>query len=524
MGQNDDNHHKIVVVATDGSERDVICHTLIGQGVSVVAFSSVPELISGGVVANMEVIILAPDDHGADAQAMFGDLSQKCGFENVPVLILCSQDENVDWSSGKSELIDFIRRPFSRELFLHRLRILRRLGESCAQVTAMHEQLVEAQKMECVGALAAGVAHEFNNLMCSVMGFAEMARQDGGSDIEALRESAEISYQVAKRATATAGSLLAFSRQTKSPKTLADINEAILHAVRLLRRDMDKASIAIKLDLSDVPQTCFSFGPMQQVLINLIINAWHAMIEKEGARIVTIKSLCADGSRIKITVEDTGKGIDPAVVGRIFEPFFTTKKGKDGQSGIVGSGLGLSIVKEVIRDHDGLISVESQLGQGTVFTITLPVTEVVAELEDDAETLLGGTATVNPAARKYTILVVDDEEPNRRILARLLQKNGHEVITAANMAEAVTLIWSRSIDLIVLDMIMPGSDGVTSIGQLREEGITAPILICTGQMDKKEINRGLEAGANDVVMKPFSSSEFLGAMYACMSKFEAARS
>jgi CheY-like chemotaxis protein len=383
------------------------------------------------------------------------------------------------------------------------------------ELKLVREQLQSAQKYECVGALAAGVAHEFNNMMCSIMGFAELALDVKNTDNETLKESAEVSYETAKRASATAACLLAFSRQVKSSKAIGDVNDAIRGALRLLQRDLEKNGIKVDLSFGALPKSLYAQGPLQQVFVNLIINAWHAMMEVSGDRALSIKSWAEGNSRIYVSVSDTGPGIHPSKHEKIFEPFYTTKTSGKPNEG-KGSGLGLVIVKEVVRDHNGTVRVESDEGKGACFTVTLPVDTGEIALNEERDS--SATPADHPTgSRPYSILVVDDEEPSRRIINRLLQRQGHEVFTASNMAEALVLLWSQKLDLIVLDLVMPGSNGPDNVRQLRDQEIDLPILICTGNTDTTLIQRALDAGANGVVMKPFSIEEFSTHMYSCLA-------
>ncbi len=500
----------VLLVADEDDERSTLNNILIGQGCNVVAVSSLDEYKKADEDRDEpELIVLAI--RNLDKVSFDAYLNMSIMQEGVasPFLIVCDKGENVEWIAGLVEDRDFVRRPYASEDVLARVKILLKLNELHYQLSQAREQLVEAQKMGCIGALAAGVVHEFNNLMFAVMGFAELARAKGGTDIEALRESAEISYETAKRATATATSLLAFSRQSKALKSMGNINDAIRSAVHLLKNSIEKSGVVINMNLADLPEIQFAFGPMQQVFLNLVINAWHALDDAQGDRSISITSRYIEDDKIGVVVKDTGMGIPADIQKQIFDPFVTTKD-SNAEDGRGGTGLGLSIVKEVIRDHSGLVRVKSKVGEGAEFEVVLPVVN-----DDDLEDVVA----VKPddiVKDKYAILIVDDEESNRIVLTRLIRKRGHEAYSAANMAEAMTLLSSKKIDLITMDMIMPNEDGATNIARLREEGIELPILICTGHSGRSVLDKGLEAGANGIVMKPFSAAEFMLEMEKCI--------
>ena len=493
-------------------DRQIIKHMLIGRGYRIQTVPPDGDVRDALRDSLPDAVVLATDAAGESISETCRHIKAVDENDEIPIVIVSEQADLMAFTSGMPGVFDYVGNPGSRDEILARLRNVLRLGELKAQLEAARRQLVEAQKMECVGVLAAGVAHEFNNLMCSVMGFAEMARSGGGTDIEALQESAEVSYQAAKRAATTASSLLAFSRRAKSGNALGDVNEAVMAAVRLLKRNIEKSGVKLEFEPGELPQTRFAFGPMQQVFLNLIINAWHATVDREGKREITLSSFCEDDVRIGITVEDTGTGISRENLENIFEPFFTTKHRGD-DSSIEGSGLGLMIVREVTREHDGVVTVESEEGKGTLFTVLIPVRQDDRDGGADA----GETVGVEQVpGRTVSVLVVDDEEPTRKIIGRMLTKRGHRAFLAANMSEAVGLLWSNEIDLITMDLVMPDSSGVTNVQRLREEGVEIPILICTGNADDISADKALTAGANAVLRKPFSVAEFLGEMEACL--------
>lgn len=504
---------EVLVVASRAEERSTINNIMIGQGYTSAEVSSL-EAARAVLESGWPHLIIVALEGPLDA-AMCRHLMHPEDPERSPILIVCDGDARMEWMTGVYGVIDIVRRPFSRSDVLSRCKVLLRIKTLNNQMTLLNNQLLGAQKMECVGALLAGVVHEFNNLMFSVMGFAEMARAGGGTDIDALRESADVSYEVAKRATATAASLLAFSRQATSAKADGDLNDVILAAVRLLQRNMEKGGITIDLQLGELPPTRFAFGPLQQVVLNLMINAWHAMPSGTDERKLTLTSRCEDNHRIHIDVQDTGHGIPQDKMDRIFDAFFTTKKGEAEAGGEpTGSGLGLSIVREVMQDHNGVVLVDSEVGVGTTFTLCLPVEKING---DQAGTPVLFEDGKPETSRKYTVLVVDDEESSRKVLARILLKHGHAAYAASNMAEAVTLLCGRQFDLISLDMIMPDSDGPENVRRLREDGISIPILICTGHVEEPVLQQAMDAGANGLIRKPFSAPEFLARMRECVA-------
>jgi len=503
----------ILLSASHDEEREVLFNVLAGQGYSVHKFEKTDDPLVSYHQVSPDFVIIADIGSGFLSSDSSKRLKEEADAEEIPVLFICNKDSSLESLAGSDGIIDYLRRPFEREDILARIKILLKVRQQMKELQEIKERLHSAQKLECVGALAAGVAHEFNNMMCSVLGFAELALQDDATDVAALKESAEISCETAKRATAAARSLLAFSRQATSAKAMGNLNDAILAAVRLLMRDMEKSGIKIIMELGELPEINFAIGSMQQVFLNLIINSWHAMTDWNGEKTVKIRSWAEEGQRVYASVADTGIGIPKSRHEKIFEAFFTTKTGETGN--VKGSGLGLAIIKEVIRDHGGAIRVNSEEGKGAEFIITLPVESVIGS--PDQGHAFNTDAFTLPYGRKYSVIVIDDEDQNRKAIARLLKKNGHKVISASSMAEAVPLLWSNKLDLIVLDLIMPGPSGDENVRNLRDQGLEIPIMICTGHVDDVAIKKALDAGANGVVTKPFSGSEFLSEMHACIS-------
>jgi two-component system cell cycle sensor histidine kinase/response regulator CckA len=458
------------------------------------------------VSGHLGIIVAVAQAGSAHDAACIEQRANECRTASTPLLAIAGADYESKCLLGRDGICDFLRAPFAASDLLIRTHLLLGLRSRIREVGRLENQLAAAQRLECVGTLAAGVTHEFNNLMCAVMGFAEMARASGGTDLEALRECAEISYQTAQRAAATASNLLAFSHHAKTERMPGDLNDAIYAAIKLSRSTVAQHGVQVNFKRAQLPVCFFTFGPMQQVFMNLILNACQAM-EEATSRELQVKAAADGDSRIIISVSDSGYGISPDNMESIFTPFFSTKTQCTSER--KGSGLGLSIVDQVVRDHGGTVHVASEVGRGTTFTIRLPV-----GVPDQYQAETSGVPASEVEQKR--VLVVDDEEGSRRVLARLLSKRGHRVFTASSMAEAFPLLLSKNPELIVLDMIMPETRGPENIRNIREQGIETPILICTGQIDGDLIEQGLKAGAGGVVTKPFSASEFLNAMDACM--------
>ncbi len=334
---------------------------------------------------------------------------------------------------------------------------------------ALERQLIEAQKMEAVGQLAGGVAHDFNNILASIMMQLGLMRMVTGVDDEVARGLSELDA-AARRASALTGQLLMFSRRSVLAVKTLDLNEVVANLLKMLGRligEQIELNFHGKAGLSAIEA---DIGMMEQVLMNLVVNARDAM-PKGGS--ITINTAVAEmteadlatnparacGRFVCLSVTDTGTGMDDATAKRIFEPFFTTKAaGK-------GTGLGLATVHGIVAQHKGWVEVQTQVGTGTTFRVYLPaIAETVAPVTQ--------TVTAGPLPRgKETILVVEDESKVLKVLGKTLRMLGYQVHEATNGQEAMKLwqLHGHQIDLLLTDMVMPeGMTGLELVEKLQE--------------------------------------------------------
>ena len=399
-------------------------------------------------------------------------LTIRAGGADTPVYVL------VLIASAQGALV--IHRTMRRSLVRaerHRAEAANKLEE----LERLQEQLLHSQRMEAVGTLAAGIAHDMNNVLASIRNLASLL--DSDPDVE------QIIAQTERGAALTRG-LLAFSRRGQYRKAVVRLGDVLQDVLPLLERTLPK-SIAVRSELA-LGDACVEADATQleQVLINLALNAKDAM---NGSGTLTIRGTVA-GGKAQLLVTDTGCGMDEATRRRVFEPFFTTKKLGD------GTGLGLSTVWGIVQSHGGSITVESQPGAGATFAIELPVTArrpEPAAIRKPAEL---------PVARG-TVLVVDDEPAVRSTTVRMLQRRGLEVIAAEDGAIALERFAAHAGDirLVILDMGMPVMGGAECFRRLREIS-DVPVLIATGYSDDAEAQSLVRAGAA-IVEKPFSSKQ-----------------
>ncbi len=368
---------------------------------------------------------------------------------------------------------------------------------------ALQAQLAQAQRLQSVGQLAGGIAHDFNNLLTAISGAAE----DLGSEISAAGQEdlAQIKASAA-RGAALVRQLMAFGgQQTLQPRVLA-LNDAVRNAATLLTRLLGHG-ITLQLELEE-PGRMVGVDPTQldQVLVNLAVNARDAMKEGGTLTIATGRRLLLHpeqeggitlppGRYATIEVRDTGAGIAPEVLPRIFEPFFTTKRGAG------GTGLGLSTVHGIVRQSGGYLSVHSRVGEGTCFRITLPRHEASLSAEPPLP------PPPPPEANHLSLLLVDDEDGVRRVVARALRRAGWDVTEAACGADALEL-HCGPLALVVSDVMMPGMDGPALVRALRQRQPGLKAVLISGYADA-ERRRGLAKEDIAFLAKPFAMRELI---------------
>ena len=367
----------------------------------------------------------------------------------------------------------------------------------------LEAQLQQAQKMEAIGNLAGGIAHDFNNILMGMQGNASLMLLNMEAEHPFYEKVKGIERYVESGAALTK-QLLGFARGGKYEVKTTDLNDLITKTALMFGRT--KKEINIDTDgLQSVRNVEVDQSQIEQVLLNLFVNAWHAMPGGGNIFLKTddvdidenfIKPYRVDpGAYVCITVNDNGLGMDKATQQRIFEPFFTTKKmGR-------GTGLGLASSYGIIKNHGGFIEVESEAGRGAAFHIYLPASdkEVLAEVDALEEVLKGDES----------ILLVDDEQMIIEVGQEILNALGYEVLPAMSGQEAIEIYAAKqkSIDMIILDMIMPGMSGGEAYDQLKKLNPKVRVLLCSGYSLSGQATEILERGCDGFIQKPFKLRE-----------------
>ena len=351
--------------------------------------------------------------------------------------------------------------------------------------TRLVEQVTRAQKMESIGTLASGVAHDFNNILGIILPNAELIklRAESGSTAPKF---ADVIISATRRAAQLTKQLLSLSRKDPISLRVISLNESVRATGKLLSETLDR-QIRLEFDLTEDPTNIKADETqVEQVLLNLAINARDAMPDGGGSIRFATR---IEGESVIVLVSDTGSGIDRETLPRIFDPFFTTKdKSK-------GTGLGLSVVYGIVKQMGGTIDVKSEVGVGTDFVITFP-----ASHEKRRNTAL---AAVKPKGGSEKILIVDDEPDILCVLQATLEQLGYSVVCAANGRQAVDYIEDGEIRLVILDVIMPEMDGVTALRFIRQRAPNMKVLISSGFTSPEKMPILERLGIEGFVQKPF---------------------
>jgi len=376
----------------------------------------------------------------------------------------------------------------------------------------LEAELYQARKMEAIGLLAGGIAHDFNNILTAIMGFTELSLSKMSED-NPIRRNLDQVLKAASRASEVVKQILTYTRkgvQERSPVRIASI---ALEALKLMRSSLP-STIEIRQEVAVMPGEDLVLadpGQIHQVLMNLGTNAGHAMKTKGGTLSVKL-SVTSDASQIsvhpglkagphlRITVSDTGHGMDSAVLERIFDPYFTTKGPGE------GTGLGLSVVQGIVKSHNGAITVKSKPKQGTTFSVFLPVLENV-----EAE---GAKTLQPPLTGSERILLVDDEEALIDLGKEILETLGYQVTATTSSLDALEIFRTRphAFDLVITDMTMPsltGSELAREVTALRSD---TPIILSTGFSDLVDEKQAKEAGIREYILKPYEIRTLAGAI------------
>ena len=409
---------------------------------------------------------------------------------------------------------DYLKKPFEPNELLIRVENIFKQKQLKAehhriegQKKQLEMELYQSQKMEAIGTLAGGIAHDFNNILSIILGNSELAL-DSLDDHSPIRQNLEQIFEAGSRAKEITYQLLSFCRKGDSKRLPINLNSIVEKSLKLMRASLP-SNIEIHHDLQDEEHTVLGDATqIHQILINLCTNASHAMEGECGRIDVRLESVCipssrptqysglAPGTYIKLVVSDTGHGIDPQIMDQIFDPYFTTKDvGK-------GTGMGLSLVQGIVKNHGGEITVESELGQFTRVTIMLPI---IDEAENDTDV----SVSEELATGNERILLVDDEVMIVDVMTQFLSQLGYRTTSMTDSPAALEKFRNQpdQYDLVITDMTMPKLTGIQLTRAMREIRTDIAVIICTGFSDQISIERSKELGIQAFIMKPVVMGE-----------------
>jgi PAS domain S-box-containing protein len=407
------------------------------------------------------------------------------------------------WPEGKKRILDII----TTRIRDHQGNILGAI--QCAQDVTdkklLEDQLLQSHKMESIGTLAGGIAHDFNNILGIILGNIELGMDDI-AEWHPARLNLEEIRTASLRAKDVVRQLLSFARKTRLEKKPTNIIPIVEESLRLLRSSIP-TSIEIRQNIAEnVDPILADPTQINQILINLCTNANHAMPDG-GTLEINLQHAIFDkntapaysglnpGRYVNLTVSDTGQGISQEDIDRIFDPYFTTKEvGK-------GTGMGLAVIHGIVKDHNGAITVKSELGKGTTFSIFFPVVEKEAEVEIESDEEL-------PTGDER-ILFVDDEEVIVKLGRQRLERLGYKIEAAISPIEALKLFRSQpeKFDLVITDMMMPKMTGDKLVKEILNIRSDIPIILCTGFSEKIDEKKARKIGTADYIEKPYDKTD-----------------
>jgi two-component system cell cycle sensor histidine kinase/response regulator CckA len=454
------------------------------------------------------VEIVGRSDHelfNMEAASLFADHFDRCVQQNQPLRF----KQLVQRGPSASALVEWRIDPVTSLDGTVTMFLLS--GRDTGPLPALSDEQIQANKLEALGQITSGVAHDFNNLLTAILGNITLLQSSmpfDHPDAELLTNTEKAAWRAAK----LAGQLLEFARKQPQVNELLDLNAVTQEVVSLLQRTVDpKVRITTNLYPYSLPMLGDS-GRLYQVLMNLCLNARDAMPQGGLIELTTAPLVRPDSSQpewVCLRVRDTGTGMSPEVLARVYEPFFTTKPPGH------GTGLGLATVHKIVQQLQGTIECSSTLGQGTTFELRFPMMVESCPANTD---LPNGMSQSEPLDQALTILLVDDEPFNRTLGKAILERDGYRVVLAEDGQQAVDLFRQDPalLNLVLLDLTMPGLSGGETLQLIRQLDPQIPVLILSGH-SSESLTTELLAQVQGFVQKPYRPSDLLAAIRSAIT-------
>ena len=385
--------------------------------------------------------------------------------------------------------------------------------------TRLQEQLCQCQKMDTISQVSGCIAHDFNNILAAISGYAELITLKFSTDNEVLKKYASCIYKATQNAAEITSKLVTISRKGKLEIFPFNLSALISNVTDIITQSIDKRiSVEHNLEANDYT-VLGDAAQLQNSLLNLALNAVDAMPQGGVITMSTqlislddnfIKAHCLEvepGEYVRLCVIDTGVGIDIATLSRVFEPFFTTKARGN------GAGLGLSIVYGTVKAHGGHVEIDSTVGVGTKLSVYLPVVQM---------SRLEGTAHCDIAKENGFVLMIDDEPMVRDVVSEMICDLGFKIKICADGVEGIAYYrqYSNNIDIVILDLMMPNMGGYDCLKELRKINPSVRVIVASGYAGKEDVKKFFESGITTFLKKPFTRKDLSEAVFTSMSDLQ----
>lgn len=497
-----------LVIDRESSIRKTLCDILQNEGYTTVDFPTSKEAYASSLESPPEVAFIECSTPGSEGCKACQNMRKSHHTSDTYVVVITNSATPPDLKKSLScRPDDYLIKPFAQEVLEVRMEITVRHIHERRNRRRAEEAMIRSQQLASIGTLTAGVAHEYNNIDTAALGFIDLIAAESNLPEEASQMLHRVRHALLRSSDLTRH-LLSFAGSSLSQRSLWDLNTVIHDTLPIIHKELEAEGVTIVTILPELPHTVIDSSHVGQVILNLLINAGHAMQHCREKRL-TIET-GVEESMCYVKVSDTGCGIPADTIGSIFLPFFTTKeshkKASSSETPIKGTGLGLSVSDTIIKQHDGRITVASNPGAGTTFTVYLPlVTEAQALLKP-----LTKKTTPPPSPKQLRVMILDDDEDVRDCLTRILQSASHTIVPVANGSLGLRLHAENPFDMILIDLQMPEMTGTEFLAKLKKQPAPLPrIVIISGAMTEDTRNYCEELGADMILNKPLSIDQIL---------------